>query len=162
MSQPPINNTSYFDILVNIVRPFFEENGVLLNFDKYNETVLAYQNMNTEKFNEVERLSIDFNAWAEYFSDLCNLTKKFYLDAETDKKKTFVENSVKMDSNKVANGDRLASKEPEVILARKKRNAFQAFELALEEKKDFACRCHHHCKATCGWLNANYENKSIK
>lgn len=149
----PINNTEdYFDKLLHEVSSYFDDKNIALNFNGFKETVKEYSTLNPTDFNECWRLSRDFNMWGEYFSNLKALTEKLYLDIETEKKREFACASIKEDSNKVANGDRLANKNLDVVALRKNRNTLKAFITALDSNIEFAYKAHHHCKETCKYL----------
>lgn len=164
MSKPPklpINfndqNMDYFDYLVTMVAPYFNEFKIPLDFTGYKELVDVYGNLTNNNTELAWKLSKEINIWSEYISDLSNLTQKLFLDSETDKIEQFSIASYQADKIKVANGERLANKDIAVVSVRKRRNSFKAFSLALESKNKFLERAYHHCKSTCNW---NYNNNS--
>lgn len=151
MAKPPVLSTDYFDKLLEDIIPYFSGKTITLQFDGYKQTVKDYSALVPTDINKCWELSRDFNMWGEYFSDLKALAEKLYLDVETDKKKEYSLASIKEDANKVANGDRLANKNPTVVALRRDRNLLQSFITALTSKIDYCYKCHHHCKATCAW-----------
>lgn len=147
------NNQSitYFEYLVNTVSLIFEENGVNLNFEGYEETVENYRNLKFNDFEKSWQLAQEFNAWTEYIGSIRSNARKMLQDAETDKMATIASASVIADGAKVANGDRLANKDENVINIRRKRNAIEAFCDELDAKMSFLERAHYFCKTTCEW-----------
>lgn len=152
MAKPPVlpidDKQDYFDKLIEEIEPYFTKNGLGLKFEGYKDTVQAYSDLKSSDLDKCWELSRDFNMWGEYFSDLKALVEKLFLDAETEKKKEYATASLAEDSKKVANGDRLANKNPTVIALRRDRNLLQAFITSLTAKIDFCYKCHHHCKNT--------------
>jgi len=156
LAKPPIsplssdsqNESTYFDILVQLARQYVEKDGIQLDFSGYKETLMEYANLKEQDKKRAWVLARDLNAWAEYFSSLANLIQKLYLDAETDKISAQAIASYEADPRKVANGDRLSNKNPQVIEARKKRNILKALYDELEAKVKFLERAHYHCKIT--------------
>lgn len=69
--------------------------------------------------------------------------------------------SANADSNKVANGDRLANKDDAVISIRKKRNCIESLCELLDSKIQFLERSHYLCKKTFEWNQTvgRYENR---
>lgn len=164
MCKPPVSPLiiegipmNYFDNLVEMVRPFFNEINIKLNFDGYKKTIETYSNLDDDDAKLAWKLSRDLNMWSEYFADLSNVVLKLLLDSETDKIEQIAVASFEADNGKVANGDRLANKDKRVVFIRKKRNSFKAFNLELESKVKFLDRAYYHCKATCDW---NYNPKN--
>lgn len=152
MAKPPVlpidGKQDYFDRLIEEICPYFNTKHLNLKFDGYKATVEDYSNLKSSDLEKCWELSRDFNMWGEYFSDLKSLVEKMFLDAETEKKKEYATASIVEDSKKVANGDRLANKNPVVIALRRDRNLLQAFITALTSKIDYCHKCHHHCKST--------------
>lgn len=152
MAKPPVlpieDKQDYFDRLIEEVSPYFTTRHLSLKFDGYKATVEEYSNLKSSDLEKCWELSRDFNMWGEYFSDLKSLVEKLFLDTETEKKKEYATASIVEDSKKVANGDRLANKNPVVIALRRDRNLLQAFISALTSKIDYCYKCHHHCKNT--------------
>lgn len=169
MAIPPISplkiegvNINYFDKLLEIAGEYLKEDGIILNFEGYNETLNDYMNL---KENDVEKawiLTKELNSWSEYFSSIANLIQKMYLDSETDKIEIQAIASIEADATKVANGERLSNKDAKVVKARKKRNALKALYDELESKIKFLERAYYHCKSTCEWANksSNYSNSN--
>lgn len=156
MAKPPIHpiklengqSMSYFEKLVRLANEYVKEDGIQLNFAGYTETLVEYANLKEIDAKKAWTLAKELNTWAEYFSSIANLIQKMYLDSETDTKSTKATASVLADDKKVANGDRLANRDPNVVKARQKRNLMKAFYEELEAKVKFLERGHYHCKAT--------------
>lgn len=142
---------SYFTYLVNSVSSIFEEHGISLNFEGYEDTVEEYRKLNYDEFNKTWELAQQLNAWSEYMASIRSNARKLLQDAETDKLSTIATASVIADSAKVANGDRLANKDENVIGIRRRRNAIEAFCDELDAKISFLERAHYFCKSTCEW-----------
>lgn len=156
MAKPPapcIMTTSnrainYFELLTIWALDYLKEDGVVLNFKGYAETVEAYAHLQESDTKGAWELARDLNAWSEYFSDVANLIQKLYLDADTEKIEVIAQASFEADDKKVANGERLANKDTRVVNIRKKRNTLQSFYDELIAKVKFLERAHYHCKAT--------------
>ena len=165
MAKPPVlpidGRMNYFDKLVEEIRPLFEGKGITLDFSGYKETVNKYSAVNSTDFEQLWELSRDFNMWGEYFSELQSLVEKLFLDGEVDEKKEFATASVSEDVKSVANGDRIANKNKEVVNARRYKNLMKSFLLNLESKIDFAYKCHHHCKGACNWIKVGSSVGSV-
>lgn len=163
MARPPLypiqtaegKKMNYFQDLVTKAYQYLKEDGITLSFEGYTETILEYSNLKESDKEKAWELARDLNAWSEYFSSLANLLQKEYLDAMTDKQSTQALASFKADQKKVANGDRLSNKDPDVIFIRKKRNVLKALYDELEAKVKFLERAHYHCKATYDWSQKN-------
>lgn len=165
MARPPVSPLNidgkpmnYFEYLVDLVKPHFEELNIKLDFAGYKDTIDIYSNLKDDDVIVAWKLSRDLNMWSEYFSDLANTVNKFLLDSETDKIEQIAVSSYEADSTKVANGDRLANKDMRVVSVRKKRNAFKAFYQELDTKIKFLERAYYHCKATCDWNYSSNKN----
>lgn len=155
MAKPPVSPvvidgkpTNYFQILVRSASKYLKEKGIELNFKGYTETIIEYTNLQEHEVDKAWRLSQELNAWAEYFSSLANLVQKLYLDAETEKDEIKSIASFHADEKTVSNGNRLSNKDPQVVAARKKRNALKALYEELDAKVQFLIRAHYHCKTT--------------
>ena len=142
---------SYFESLIEVVRPIFESEGIALNFQGYNELIKDLNSLESEEFDKSWRLARETNAWSEYISDLLGNAKRVLKNAESEKIATLAKASNDADKDKVSNGDRLASKDDRVIAIRIKRNNLEAFVWTLTAKIDFLNRSHYFCKTTCGW-----------
>jgi len=138
---------TYFQKLVLLSKEYLE-GYIQLNFTGYTETLVEYANLEENQLNKAWKLAKELNAWAEYFSSICHVIQKIYLDAETDKKSTQAQASYEADPSKVATGDRLSNKDIRVVNSRKKRNTLKALYEELEAKTKFLERAHYHCKAT--------------
>lgn len=158
MAMPPMSpirrgvaQLNYFDLLVEQVTPFFKENGIELDFSGYRELERIFGSLKMEDAESSWELARRANAWSEYFSDLKNLTKKYLADTEAEKLKIFAIASTTADVEKVANGNRLADKDENVVAIRRIRNGLEAFYEALEAKVEYLERMHYFCKSTCEW-----------
>ncbi|MFF2531544.1 hypothetical protein ACFVS2_21790 [Brevibacillus sp. NPDC058079] len=156
MAKPPLHpltttdgkELSYFQLLAHWASEYVKKDGIQLNFKGYEETLVAYSNLNETDLQKAWNLAKELNTWAEYFSSIANLIQKLYLDAEAEKNEVKSLASIEADDKKVANGDRLSNKDPKVVNARKKRNTLKSFHEELEAKVKFLERAHYHCKAT--------------
>lgn len=146
-------NISYFQLLYLQVNPILMKDNITLSFQGYNQTIQEYEKLKETDTENAWKLAKELNAWTEYFSSVSNLIQKMYLDSETDKIAFFATASLKADAVKVANGERMANCNEDVIKARKKRNILKAFNDELVEKMKFLERAHYHCKATYDWAN---------
>lgn len=156
----PIAGTqSYFDFLKSQVAPDFEKQNINgkhfeLNFDGLNELLELYNQINYEDIELCIRFSRSFNLWAMYISAVRGITKKFWLDATTERIKQTAIASKNADEKSVANGDRCANKDEKVVNARRTENSFEAFYHSLKQLEDFIIRCHYEVKLFCE-LNVN-------
>lgn len=155
MAKPPISpvklnkeELSYFDVLVKEVQPYFDDINIRLSFDGYKDTVKRYRDLKQNNMNEAWEIAKEFNMWSEYFSEVCSLTQKLFLDAETEKIEKIAIISTNRDNKNVSNGERLANKDEVVISVRRKRNCLQAFFNELELKIAYLERAYYHCKST--------------
>ena len=168
MAKPPVyplkgekGDRDYFDIIVENVANYFDTDSINIDLTGYKETVIEYGDLKFNNAEELLVLSRDFNMWGEYFSNLKSLTEKMYLNAETEKKKEFASASISEDAGKVANGDRLANKNSDVVAIRRKRNELKAFLDSLDSKIDFCYKAHHHCKDVLKWLQGDLNSKIL-
>lgn len=141
----------YFDALILEVNPIYKELGYPLNFTGYTDVMEQFCQLSYDDFQLSYELAQALLAWVNYFSDLKNLTQKLLLDAETEKIAEIADASIKADSDKVSNGNRLANKDESVVKARKKRNALMAFHDLLESKTNSLNQAYYFCKSTCEW-----------
>lgn len=141
----------YFDAIILQVKDIYEEANLPLNFEGYEETISSFTKLEHNNFELSYQLAEELFAWNDYFNNLKSLTKKLLLDAETDKISEIANASIKADAEKVANGERLANKDSNVINARKKRNALEAFYDLLESKSILLNQAFYFCKSTCDW-----------
>lgn len=139
----------YFDKLIKAVHIYYPE--LTLCFDGYTETIEEYKHFNQSDTEMAWKLAKELNAWSEYFSDLANLVQQLYLDAETDKLCKQSTQSINYSEKNVSAGDRSANIQPDVVEARKKRNALKSFYDELLAKVKFLERCYYHCKTTYEW-----------
>lgn len=168
MALPPLapitdgnKQMGYFEKLVRYALDYLKEDGIVLNFKGYTDTLKKYSSLQEEESDKAWELTKELNAWSEYFSSLSNLIQKLYLDSDTDKIEVQAIASLEADAVKVANGERLANKDKAVVNARKKRNTLKAFYDELESKIRFLERAYYHCKSTCEWASKlnNYNTK---
>lgn len=138
--------TTYFQKHIKEVEKYFVDMGVELNFNSYLETIKEYNSLNDWDKEKAWRLCVDLNLWSRHFASLKTLTKRFFLDAETDKIKQISVASIDYDAKTASNGKRGADKDDRVVEARKRRNAFEAFLEALEEEMEFTNRAFYHVK----------------
>lgn len=155
MSLPPLSplshngkDVSYFEMAAITASKVLNEYGIKLNFDGYLDTVKNYHDLDLNDTGSAWELSKELNAWSEYFSDMSNIVQKILLDAETESSEIQAMSSIKHDSEKVSNGNRLSYQDKDVVTVRKKRNVLKAFYDELEAKVKFLERAHYHCKAT--------------
>ena len=155
MALPPdkplkYNNrdVTYFEMLAIKANDYLAQYGIKLNFNGYTETVNEYKNMEFHEGDIAWRLSKELNAWAEYFSEISNLIQKILLDSESDEREKQAISSIKFDSEKVSNGNRLSYKDKAVVESIKKKNTLKAFHDELDAKVRFLERAHYHCKIT--------------
>lgn len=139
---------AYFEYLIKTVRPIIETEGISLDFSGYAEVISAYAELQEDDEAGAWTLAKTINGWSEYISSVANLIQKLFLDAETDKLAIQSVCSIRADSTKVANGERLANQDKLVIEARKKRNILKAFYDELIAKSNFLERAYYHCKST--------------
>lgn len=164
MPMPPKNpmringkDMSYFEVLTLRVQKYVEAEGIKLNFDGYEETVSRYENMKKTDLSEVWEIGQELNAWSEYLSDVRGIIKLLLKDAETEKLSVIATASISADTNKVANGNRLANRDLTVINVRKKRNAFESMLSLLDSKIAFLDKAYYYCKGTCEWASKTPE-----
>jgi len=155
MAMPPTTpikvgekQLTYFQFLALNVKDYLYEYGIILDFSGLQDTLKKYENMEEDNLEYIWELLKELNAWTDYFSSLANLVQKIYLDSETEKLEIQAIVSIREDPKKVANGDRLANKDAEVVKIRKKRNALKAFYDELVNKVEFLNRAYYHCKIT--------------
>ena len=151
MSMPPEfplekdgKKFSYFDMICEEAKKYLPE--ISLKFDGYQDTVDRYKMVMEDDKPENYQLSVELNAWSEYFSDLSNYIQNKYLDAETEKIQIQSIKSIENSSTSVSAGDRHANTTSEVISSRKKRNALKALYDALVAKQEFTEKAFYQCK----------------
>ena len=146
-SNPVNEQKNYFQILCDEASKYMPD--VPLEFAGYDILIDNYVQVSDNDSNANYELSKAFNAWFEYFSEIANVIQNRFLDAETDKLRTVSEKSILHSDKNVSAGDRKANTDPEVIFARKKRNALKALYDALVARQDFCekafYQCQHHC-----------------
>ena len=160
MSRPPTNpiiqngeSISYFEKLIMLCSEHLKEDGIVLNFSGYKETIEEYSNLEEADIETAWKLTKELNAWSEYFSEIANLIQVKYLDSETDKIEMQSLKSIEHSDKTVSAGDRYANTTKEVIYTRKKRNALKSLHEELNAKIRFLERGYYHCKSTCEWHN---------
>lgn len=154
MSMPPklpltVNGkrSTYFELLCKEAQKYLPE--IQLSFDGYQDTVEKYRRVREDDRNENYRLSLEFNSWCEYFGEIANYIQNRYLDAETEKLQMQSIKSIEHNGTSVSAGDRHANTSPEVISARKKRNALKALYDTLVSKQQFSEKAFYQCKNNC-------------
>lgn len=140
-------NKTYFDLLCSTVRQYM--NGVNLDFTGYDDLVAEYIAVASHDSDKNFELSKSFNAWYEYISDITNVIQNDFLDAETEKLQVVSEKSILANEKSVSAGDRKANADPDVILARKRRNALKAFYDTLVARQNFCEKAFYQCKHCC-------------
>jgi hypothetical protein len=145
--QKPINNQhSYFELLCYEAQKYLPYK---LDFDGYEDLVARYRLLSDLDTAANFEMAKEFVTWLEYFSNVANFVQKEFLDAETDKLQIFSAKSIDASDKSVASGDRKANTEPEVIAARKKRNALKSLYDALCSHQDFCEKVFYQCKYNC-------------
>ena len=134
----------YFDAIILEVEDIYREANLPLDFTGYLETINNFTELAFDDFETSYQLAEELFAWSDYVNNLKGLTKKLLLDAETEKITEIAKASVKADDN--------------VILARKKRNALEAFYDLLEAKSNLLNQAFYFCKSTCDWERKSQSN----
>lgn len=145
--NPPKNK--YFNYMIKTGTELLPD--VSLDFTGYDELIESLKQFNYSDTASAWEISQQCNAWCEYIADLKAIIHQKLADAETDKKVVISIASSKADDKKVANGDRLANKEPEVVKIRKYRNFLEALLQLLEDKHQFLIQSHYFTRMTCDW-----------
>jgi hypothetical protein len=144
----PVNGKySYFDVLCRDAQKHLPD--IRLNFEGYSELIDEYvvlSDLDTEKNYEMSKA---FNAWFEYFTEITNVIQNRYLDAETEKLQIMSEKSILASEKNVSAGDRRANTDPDVIIARKRRNVLKSLYDALSSQQEFCEKAFYQCKYNC-------------
>lgn len=155
MAAPPNNplkikgfKMSYFMYLCSLVLPYLKEENIHLDFTGYNDTIEKYKCLEIEDLRGAWELAKELNAWSEYFSDIANVVQKIFLDSDVEQNEIHALTSLSGDADRVSNGNRIASKEKDVIQAKLKKNILKSFYDELESKIKFLERGYYHCKTT--------------
>lgn len=162
----PIGGTQdYFNFLKDKVAEDFGKQNINgkqfeLNFEGLNELLDLYNKIDFDNLELCVRFSRSFNLWAMYICSIRSITKKFWLDSSTLRIAKTAIASKKADEKSVANGDRCANKDENVIKARYTENSFESFYNALKQLEDFIIRCHYEVKLFCE-LNHNNNDTPI-
>lgn len=163
--KTPINGEkTYFQLLCEEANKYIPH--INLDFTGYEQLVEQYAEVSEHDSDANYELSKVFNAWFEYFSEVANVIQNQFLDAETDKLSIQAERSILASDKNVSAGDRKANTDPDVISARKKRNALKSLYDSLMARGDFCekafYQCKHHClnAAEIAQQNANGQNQS--
>lgn len=146
----PLSNTphkTYFNFLCATVQQYL--NNISIDFTGYDELVQAYMEVRNFETDKNFELSKSFNAWYEYISDITNIIQNQFLDAETNKLQVVSEKSILANEKSVSAGDRKANTDPEVIVARKRRNALKSFYDVLIARQNFCEKAFYQCKHCC-------------
>lgn len=150
--EKPINrngkDVTYFEIITREASPHLKDYGIALNFEGYFDTIEKYKKLSLDQLDEAWKLTLELNAWSEYFSEVSNVVQRILLDSELEGTKLQAYKSISHDSEKVSNGNRFSNSDTDVINVKKKRNAIKAFYDELGAKISFVERAYYHCKAT--------------
>lgn len=144
----PLNNgqSTYLEYFVSIIKNDFKTYGVDLNFAGLTMLCTEYLNIDYQNLNNCSRMSREFNMWSSYIDSLEGITKKLYLDAETNKVNQISVASFLHGGKNKSHGERLANMDTNVIAARKIRNSFDSFHECLNALEQFLIRCHHETR----------------
>lgn len=156
----PLNNgkSTYLEYFVFAIKNDFKTYGVDLNFAGLTALCQEYLEINYQNLNNCSRMSREFNMWSSYIDSLEGITKKLYLDAETNKINQISVASFLHGGKNKAHGERLANMDANVIAARKTRNSFDSFHECLNALEQFLIRCHHETR----FFAKIYNQKSIE
>lgn len=146
---PPKNK--YFEQLLKAAEKTCAEQGIILDFTGYDDLIEKLKNFKIDDTKMAWQIAQECNAWCEYIGDIKAVIKRELADAETDKKSVISKASTAADSVKVANGERLANGNAEVVSIRKKRNMLEALYDMLEDKLNFLIQSHYFARLTCEW-----------
>lgn len=138
---------SYFDMLCADAQKYIPQ--IPLRFDGYEDLLDKYMALSDLDSNANFEMSKEFQAWFDYIAGLANRIQNAFLDAETDKLQVFSQKSLDSSEKNVSAGDRKANTEPDVIIARKKRNALKSLYDALVARQDFCEKAFYQCKYNC-------------
>lgn len=153
---PP--KTSYFTILCEEAQKYIP--NIPLDFTGYDELVEKYTEVSEHDTDANYNLSKAFNAWFEYYAEIAGVIQNKFLDAETEKLHVQAEKSILASDKNVSAGDRRANTDPEVINARKRRNALKSLFDTLMARSDFCEKAFYQCKHHC--LNVTDQSPSQK
>ena len=160
----PLNygsNISYFEFLLNEASPILNDFHFQIDITGYSHTIDKLNKLTLDDYSTAWELSQELNSWSDYLSDILSNCRCILRNLETDKMAKVATASANADSNKVANGDRLANKDDSVISIRKKRNCIESLCELLDSKIQFLERSHYLCKKTFEWNQTvgRYENR---
>ena len=147
--QPPVNK--YFTSMIERSKDVCQKYGIYIDFQGYDDLIEKLKNLKFGDFEKAWELSKECNAWCEYIGDCKSSVNMALLNAETDKKSIVSAVSSKADKNKVANGERLANADKDVVNIRKERNQLEALLKLLEDKQQFLIQSHYFARLTCNW-----------
>ena len=150
---PVKGEKTYFQLLCEEAQKYIP--NIDLDFTGYEQIVDQYAIVSEHDSDANYELSKIFNAWFEYFSEIANVIQNKFLDAETDKLSIQAERSILASDKNVSAGDRKANTDPDVISARKRRNALKALFDCLMARADFCEKAFYQCKHHC--LNVSAE-----
>ena len=159
-SPTPLNNgqSTYLEYFVHIIKNDFKTYGVDLNFAGLTALCKDYLEIDYQNLNNCSRMSREFNMWSSYIDSLEGITKKLYLDAETNKTNQISVASFLHGGKNKSHGERLANMDANVIAARKTRNSFDSFHECLDALEQFLIRCHHETR----FFAKTYNQKSAE
>ena len=145
--RTPINGKhTFFELLCQMAEPVL---NIKLDFEGYNELIDKYMKTSELDSNANFELSKEFIGWLEYFSDVANYIQNEFLNAETEKLQVVSEKSILSNEKNVSAGDRKANADPDVIIARKRRNILKSLYDSLVSHQDFCEKAFYHCKYNC-------------
>ncbi len=142
------NGCSYFEVLLNEAKPILEQRGLIADIEGFEETMNSLNSLTISDVALAWKLCAELNAWSDYLSDMRSNCNKILKDLEVEKKLIVAEASLKADKGKVANGDRLANKDKDVVKVRKDRNVIESLVELLNAKIEYLERGHYLCKKT--------------
>lgn len=153
---------SYFEFLLDEASPILIDYKFQIDITGYAQTVEKLNKLTLHDYASSWELSLELNSWSDYLSDILSNCRCILRNLETEKMAKVATASANADSNKVANGDRLANKDEAVISIRKKRNCIESLCELLDSKIQFLERSHYLCKKTFEWNQTvgKYENRN--
>lgn len=159
----PLNNgqSTYLEYFVSIIKNDFKRYGIDLNFAGLTALCKEYLEIDYKNLNNCSRMSREFNMWSSYVDSLEGVTKKLYLDAETNKTNQISVASFLHGGKNKSHGERLANMDENVIQARKIRNSFDSFHECLNALEQFLIRCHHETRFFAKVYNSKNTEKAM-
>ena len=150
--KKPLKDTqSYFEYIITKVSPYFTQLGIELDFTGMDELIKEFEDVDFKNIGGSYDLAVKSASWIDYLISMKAIAYEELQNLETDKMAKLAMASFKADNNKVANGDRLANMDKEVIDVRRKRNEIETFYNLVCDKIDFLEKMHYLCKSSCEW-----------